>query len=373
MLKIISLLSQKAVSFLFLTLLCISPIWGQNSYKYHIPENRNDGWETASLTSQHIDTTLIFQFFNQLIKEKHKVHSVLLVKNSQLVLESYFGNTTVDRPHDLRSATKSITSLLMGIAIDKGFINSVDDPVNAYVPLKAGEHTDPIKETITLRHLLTMSTGLDCNDWDKKSKGQEDHIYKKQDWLQYFIDLPLINPPGEVAAYCTMGQILATEAIARASGMAIDEFAQKYLFQPLGITNLQWGHTSKKNVIASGKRLYMTSRDIAKIGQLLLNKGKWDGQQIISEKWLEASTTPHTKISGLDYGFLWWRIPFQGNQKLLTAICATGNGGQYLMLFPELDMMAVFTGGAYNSNDDKLPFAIVNKVFIPSITSKRAP
>jgi len=121
-----------------------------------------------------------------------------------------------------------------------------------------------------------MSTGLDCND--KKSLGQEDRIYKKQDWLQYAIDLPMVNEPGEVSNYCSIGTVMIAEIISQASGMSIDKFAEHYLFNPLGITNVSWGHTSKKDVIPSSKRLYMTSRDMAKIGQLInysKNKNKW--------------------------------------------------------------------------------------------------
>jgi CubicO group peptidase (beta-lactamase class C family) len=215
-----------------------------------------------------------------------------------------------------------------------------------------------------------MSTGLDCNDWDKKSKGREEKIYKKNDWLQYFLNLPMINEPGEVSNYCTMGQILATEIISQASGMSIDKFAEKYLFSSLDINNISWGHTSSKDIIPSGKRLYMTSRDMAKIGQLILNKGKWNKKQLISEKWIKESTTPQTKITGIDYGYLWWNIPFKTNEKMFLSKTATGNGGQYIIIIPELDMVAVFTGGAYNSQEDKLPFVIMTDILLPTFSSK---
>ena len=229
---------------------------------------------------------------------------------------------------------------------------------------------DERKQQITIRHLLTMSSGLDCNDWDKQSKGQEDKVYKKRDWLQYTLDLPMMNNPGEVSNYCSMGVVMIAEIISQASGMSIDQFAEEYLFKPLSISNVSWGHTSKKEVMPSGKRLYMTPRDMAKIGQLTLNKGKWNGQQIISEKWVEESTMAVTKISGVDYGYLWWNIPFKQNEKTITSIVATGNGGQYILILPELDLVAIFTGGAYNSQEDKLAFAIMKDVFLPTFGSK---
>ncbi|MBL4643655.1 MAG: serine hydrolase, partial [Flavobacteriaceae bacterium] len=218
-------------------------------------------------------------------------------------------------------------------------------------------------------HLLTMSTGLDCNDWDKKSKGQEDRIYRKRDWLQYFLNLPMIDTPGKTSSYCTMGQVLATEIISRISGMTIDKFAKEHLFTPLKITNVSWRHTSNKKVIPSSKRLYMTSRDMAKIGQLILNEGKWNEKQIVSKKWVEESIKPITKIAGVPYGYLWWSIPFKVNEKTVISRTATGNGGQYIIIIPSMEIVAVFTGGAYNSQEDKLPFSILKDIFLPAFTN----
>ncbi|TGV00652.1 serine hydrolase domain-containing protein [Flavivirga rizhaonensis] len=342
----------------------------QNTYIYSKPKKLEDGWKTNDLQSQNIDSTLIIKLFNQLQIKENKIHSVLLVKNDQIIIEEYFGEHSVNNQHDLRSATKSITSILMGIAVDKGFVETVNDPISKYLnSLVPTKNLDERKKEITIKHLLTMSTGLDCNDWDKKSKGQEDKIYKKNDWLQYFLNLPMVNKAGTVSNYCTMGQILATEIISQTSGITIDKFAEKYLFNPLGISNVNWGHTSKKEIIPSGKRLYMTSRDMAKIGQLILNKGKWNGKQVVPEKWIEESTTSKTKITGIDYGYLWWNIPFKANGKIFVSKTATGNGGQYIMVLPELDMVAIFTGGAYNSQEDKLPFVIMKDIFLQTFTS----
>lgn len=159
----------------------------------------------------------------------------------------------------------------------------------------------------------------------------------------------MVNQPGTVSNYCSMGAVLIAEIISQATGMTIDKFAEQYLFSPLGVTNVSWGHTSNKEIIPSGKRLYMTSRDMAKIGQLILNQGKWDQKQIVSEKWIEESTTPKTKITGIDYVYFWWNIPFLINEKVVFSRTATGNGGQYIMVIPDINLVAVFTGGAYNS------------------------
>ncbi len=338
----------------------------QSTYRYAQPKTLKDGLQTNHLKSIHADTTLVYRLFNQLQTKENNIHSILLVKNDALIIEEYFDGHSNDTPHDLRSTSKSIRSILMGIAIDKGYIDNVNDPIFKYLKSSTSNKTiDKRKAKITIKHLLTMSSGLDCNDWDKKSKGQEDKVYKKKDWIQYTLDLPVINEPGEVSNYCSMGTVLIAEIISQASGMTIQEFAQQHLFAPLGISNINWGHTSNKNVIASGKRLYMTSRDMAKIGMLILHKGIWNEKRIVSETWIEDATTPKTKITGIDYGYLWWNIPFQTNNHILTSKVAAGNGGQYIMTFPTLDMIAIFTGGAYNSQEDKLPFAIVKDIFLP--------
>jgi CubicO group peptidase (beta-lactamase class C family) len=354
-----------------LTVITSGASFGQNNYVYTQPKEYEDGWKTNSLKSQKIDTTSIYQLFNQLKGGESKIHSILLIKDNQIIIEEYFNGHTAQMQHDLRSTTKSIRSILMGIAIDKGFIKDVNEPISKYlkkpVPTK---NLDKGKYDITIRDLLTMSSGLDCNDWDKSSKGQEDRVYKEKDWLQYTLNLPMVNEPGKFANYCSMGAILIAEIISQASGMSIDKFAEKYLFNLLNITNVSWGHTSNKEVIPSGKRLYMTSRDMAKIGQLVLNEGEWLGSQVVSKKWINELTIPKTKITGIDYSFFWWNLTFNVNEQTMYSITATGNGGQYIIVIPKLNMLAVFTGGAYNSQEDKLPFAIMQKVFLPTFLNE---
>ncbi|WP_420387073.1 serine hydrolase domain-containing protein [Roseivirga sp.] len=340
----------------------------QTEYRYTQPQLLGDGWETANLKSTAFDTTRLYAFFNQLTKEDHELHGMLLVDNNQLVLEEYFNGYNASQPHDLRSVSKSIISILLGIAIDEGIIDDINDPISKYLKSHNPEkNLDNRKNEITIEHLLTMSAGWDCNDWDKNSQGQEDRIYKKKDWIQYTLDLPVINDPGSVSNYCTMGVVILAEIISQASGLSIDQFAREFLFEPLGIKDYQWGHTSKKEVIESGKRLYLTPRDLAKIGQLILDQGRWNGRQIVSASWIEAATTSHTSITGVEYGYLWWNIPFHLDGKALVSKTATGNGGQYIMVIPEINIVAVFTGGAYNSQGDKLAFAIIQNVLLPSL------
>lgn len=336
-------------------------------YVYQQPQQLADGLPVQSLKQQRMDTTLFYKFFNQLPPaKKHNLSSMLLLRHDSLVLEQYFGNYNLTRAHDLRSATKSITSLLAGIAIDQGFIRSIDDPIHLYLKEYAAVQT-PDKDDITIRNLLTMSSGLDCNDRQPSSPGNEEKMYKKNDWNQFILNLPVVREPGDSSLYCTGGVVVLGQVIQNASGMKLDAFADKYLFQPLGITGYQWQYFNDRKDVDSGGHLYLKPRDMAKIGLLVANKGRWKQQQVVSARWIEQSTAKQTQVDQIDYGFLWWRFPFQVNGKTVEAVTASGNGGQTIFIFPSLSVVAVFTGENYNSSNAKLPFDIVTKVILPSL------
>lgn len=359
---------------LLLTILLLSQtVLSQQKYVYFPPNAMNDGLETADLRTITQDTVRLYSLFNQLPGGDHELHSLLVLKDGKLVLEEYLNGFDANTRQDQRSASKSVRSLLVGIAIDQGFIESIDDPLQKYLgDLKPQKNPDPRKDQITIRDLLSMSPGWDCNDRDKSSAGQEDRIYRKKDWLQYALDLPMINDPGSVTNYCSIGTVMLMEVVERASKMPLEEFAAKYLFEPLGISNYNWGHTSKKEVSTVAKRLYMTPRDMAKIGLLVLQNGQWNGQQLIPEDWIALSTSEHTKIDGSGYGFLWWMTAFPGkNQKAIPGFAASGNGGQYIVIFPSENLICVFTGGAYNSDKAGIPLLIMRDVLIPTFANSR--
>ncbi|MBC6998608.1 serine hydrolase [Cytophaga sp. FL35] len=357
--------SGSAKLLIIIIFLCAIRAYAQYDYNYPPPIEKNDGLEVASLLEFTTDTTNLFKLLHQLKEHENHLHSMLFFKDGQLLLEEYFNGQKPEEVHDLRSVTKSIRALLVGIAIDKGFIKSVDDSIEKYFGTVYSEVDWSVKRKITIENLLTMSSGLDCNDWNKKSKGQEDRVHKKKDWITYTLQLPLVNEPGTVSNYCSMGTVLLAEIIRIASGMEIDEFAQKYLFEPLGIIHQKWGHTSSKEVITSGKRLYLRSRDLAKLGLLVANQGNWKGNQLVSSNWIMEATTSKTKITNLDYGYLWWSIPLQSNGNILVSKTATGNGGQYIFIIPDNDLVVIFTGDAYNLPEDKLPFTIMQKAILP--------
>ena len=352
-----------------LHLLISTSLYAQNNYSYKEPFVFDDGWATNNIQSHKIDSQLIYSTLEKLgPEENHNIHSLLLVRNNELILEEYFLHYNPEKIHDLRSGTKSITSLLVGIAVDKGFIESMDDPVFKYLPAERHHnHATTEKSKITIRHLLTMSSGLDCDDWDKSSPGQEDKMYKRKDWIDHVLKLSLINKPGEKNAYCTGGVVLLGEIISEASGLSYDDFAKKYLFDPLQIVNYRWSYFNNNQNVDSGGHLFLAPRDMAKIGQLVLNHGLWKGEKIVSASWIENATTPQANLGGVNYGYLWWNIDLKYGNSYINTIFASGNGGQYIFIIPKLDLVCVFTGGNYNSEKDKLPFYLIQNSILPAM------
>ncbi len=341
----------------------------REKYSYQTPAPLEDGWQTGSLSSLGIDTALYSRFFDSLpAPKKHNLHSFLLIKNNKLILEEYFGEEGPLVSHDLRSTTKSITALLVGIAVDKGYIKSIDEPVSTYLkgywPAKS---KDARKDSLTIRHLLTMSSGLSCNDWKPDSPGNEEKMYKTQDWLSFMANLPMQTLPGKESRYCTGGVVLLGEIISQASGMRVDQFARQHLFEPLGIKSAKWSYFKDDQKVDTGGHLYLTSREVAKLGQLVLNQGKWGQQQLVSSNWINLAAREQVRLDDkIAYGFLWWKHRFTVNQTQLEATFAQGNGGQLLFVFPDLQLVAVFTGGNYNSPKANMPFQIVSQVVLPS-------
>ncbi len=355
--------------FLLILLLISGRLLAQQPYKYEKPTELEDNWQVGNLKDEGMDLAPYEQFLTALNAQEHKMHSMLLIKNGKLVMEEYFNGFDHETRQDMRSVTKSVISLLVGIAIEKGHIGSVDDPVAKYLyEFRTAAEDEPRKRMITIEHLLTMSSGMDCNDWDKKSAGQEDKLYKKRNWYDFMADLPMLRDPGSESYYCTGGVMLLTRILELTSGFDWRSQANEYIFNPMGITDVEYDHTSNKKMPSASHRLYMRPRDVAKLGQLVLKWGQWDRKQLVPASWIEQISFRKTQISGLDYSYLWWKLPFEKDSKKVDATCATGNGGQYILIFPEYDLVAVFTGGAYNSQEDKLPFAIVNKVILPSLS-----
>jgi CubicO group peptidase (beta-lactamase class C family) len=293
--------------------------------------------------------------------EFKKIGSVLMARHGKLVYEAYFdGDRTTLR--DTRSATKSITDILIGIAIEDKKLSGVDARVLALLPDHARriQNPDPRKDKITVEDFLTMSSPLECDDWNDASRGNEERMYVVEDWAQFILDLPIrgrmhlgekVDPPpyGREFSYCTGGVFTLSEVLEKVTGERTDHYAQKKLFGPLGIMDAVWVY-SPLNIPQTGGGLRLTSRELLKIADLYRTGGEWKGTRIVDEAWVKTSTRSHAKIDDdTEYGYLWWLKTFKSGQKSYPAFFMSGNGGNKVMVFPGLDMSVVLTSTNYNT------------------------
>lgn len=290
-----------------------------------------------------------------------KIGSVVIARHGKLVYESYFDGNA-DTLRDTRSATKSITDILVGIAIGEKKLNGVDARVLALLSERARkmQNPDPRKDRITVEDFLTMSSVLECDDWNDASRGNEERMYPIEDWAQFILDLPVRGhmhlgekeePPkyGRYFSYCTGGVFVLSEVLQKATGIRTDRYAQEKLFGPLGIADAQWVY-SPLGIPQTGGGLRLTGRDLLKIGQLYLNGGIWQGKRIVDESWVRASTQPHAQIDDeTEYGYLWWLKAFKSGGKSYPAFFMSGNGGNKVAVFPGLDLAVVITSTNYNT------------------------
>jgi CubicO group peptidase (beta-lactamase class C family) len=321
------------------------------------------GWSTASAAEIGLSAARL-RSLDAAIRsgEFKKIGSVLIARHGKLVYEGYFdGDAATLR--DTRSATKSITDALIGIAIDEHKLSGVDAKILALLPERARriQNPDPRKAAITVEDFLTMSSPLECDDWNDASRGNEERMYLVEDWAQFILDLPIRGrmrvgeqpeapPYGRYFSYCTGGVFTLSEVLEKVTGERTDRYAREKLFQPLGIANVEWVY-SPRNVPQTGGGLRLTSRDLLKIAQLYLNGGEWQGKRIVSESWVQRSTQPHARIDeATDYGYLWWLKSFKSGEKSYPAFFMSGNGGNKVVAIPALDMTIVITSTNYNTH-----------------------
>jgi CubicO group peptidase (beta-lactamase class C family) len=323
-------------------------------------EAEDDGWPTATPSSVGLSTRSLREMENA-VRDMKKITSILLVRRCQLVYESYFNGSSRSDLQNTRSATKTITSMLVGIALDKGFIPRLAETVFSYFPDKQPvENPDPRKEKITLEDFLTMSSILECDDSNTFSRGHEERMYIVEDWVKFAMDLPVKgfpawtmrpeeSPYGRSFSYCTAGIVVLGSILERATKMSVQEFAEKHLLTPLGINKAGWQFTPVGTAMTGGG-LSLRSRDLLKLGQLYLNNGKWNGNQIVSSDWVKKSTSPHVQVDeDTEYGYLWWLRRLGMGHRKIHSYLMRGNGGNKVAVIPEFDMVAVLTSTNFNS------------------------
>jgi CubicO group peptidase (beta-lactamase class C family) len=321
-----------------------------------------DGWIQTGPAAAGLSETKLSAMSAALRSDQFKkIGSVVIARHGKLGFEDYVEGDA-DTLRDTRSATKSITDVLLGIALQEGKVSAVDAEVLGLLPEHARriQNPDPRKSKITIEDFLTMSSPLECDDWNDASRGNEERMYLVEDWAQFILDLPIRGrmrvgekpeapEHGRFFSYCTGGVFVLSEVLTRATGVRTDRYAQEKLFAPLGITNVEWVY-SPLNVPQTGGGLRLSSRSLLKIGQLYLDGGRWQGHEIVRQGWVRDSTRPHARIDdATEYGYLWWIKSFKSGDKNYPAFFMSGNGGNKVVVIPRLDLVVVITSTNYGT------------------------
>lgn len=343
-----------------------------------IPNAGNDHWPVASPASVGLSSATLCPMVPWLANWKEgNVHAVVVARHGKLVFEHYFTGADEhlgrevgpvafgpETRHDERSMTKSVTDLIVGIAIDRGWIKSVDQSVMSFFPEYPDLRT-PERNRITLRNLLTMSSGLEWHEIDTpytSDKNSEIRMDSAPDPYRFALEQPVVAPPGQIWNYNSGSTELLGEILRKATGKPLDQLARSLLFEPLGISDIEWYKYAHGNPSAAAG-LRLRPRDLAKIGQLVLQHGVWNGKQLVPAAWIDASTTP--QINGLlifFYGYQFWLGRSLINKHEVDWAAAWGLGGQRLFIVPELDLVVVVNAGLYRSDmQAAVPLKILNQ------------
>ena len=356
----------------------------KNSYTYSIPPVIKDRLSCASLDKVGIDTIKMTDFIKSIkTADFGDIHSILIYRKGKLVLEDYFaleGNisgsfvneTYRKRTHQLSSVTKGILSLVTGIAIEQGYVSDVDEPILNYLSQYSNSFSED-KKQIQIKHLLTMTSGWDWNQfnysWNDK-RNDAANIYKCEDVVKYFLERPINAKPGMKFNYTNGEPTVLGVVLRNACNMEVDKYSELHLFNPLGITEYQWSRYPDGSLETDGG-LKLISRDLLKIGILMLNDGSWNGKQIISKNWVSESTKSRISLSKQrGYGYYWNEMNYKFRGKSESAICIPGDGGQFLAIFPPLDMVIAFTAGIYDKDPTKMYWEIINENILPTLKEK---
>jgi CubicO group peptidase (beta-lactamase class C family) len=322
------------------------------------PEDLGDGWAVDVPASQGFDPVVLGLLDQRLrARDIAEVDALLIARRGVLVYEGYFTSQTgMDRRHFLASATKSVASSVVGAASQLGLVGTWEQPIEDLFPEAQDLFAaDPRKRDITLRHVLTMTAGLEWDTKDVRDRDRDDiHIKTAPDAVRYVLEKPVIETPGTRFFYNSGCSMLLTGLIPNVSGLEADEFAREHLFGPMGIEDWFWQKTDDGT--ARGQDgLYMRGRDLLKLGRLYLDGGRWEAEQIIPTSWIEASFRPWTDTDWgySNYGFQWWTSPLDRPGHAVVpdgVVFASGYGGQKLFIIPELDLTAVFFGCTADDN-----------------------
>lgn len=326
-----------------------------------------NGWKTSTPEAQGMDSQKLYEMFKYIKDNKLGIHSILVTRNGYMVADGSYYPYSKDNKHILNSATKSITGGLVGIAINDGYIKGVDQKVLDIFGDLNIENVDDKKKGITVKNLLTMTSGLDWTEDGSYGTPTDSSgiMWKNQNAVQYVLSRPMKAEPGKEFYYSSGSSHVLSGIIQKTTGKKSIDYATEKLFKPLGISNVSWMY-DKMGINSGSGKMFMKPEDMAKYGYLYLNKGKWEDKQIIPANWVEESTKKQVEtpggLAGHDgYGYQWWMNRMEGYS-------ARGFGGQYIFVLPKYDIVAVFTSGMKSFNFSK-PEEIVEKYIIPAVKS----
>jgi CubicO group peptidase (beta-lactamase class C family) len=343
-----------------------------------VPADMKDGIAVSSLRSAGFNESYLKVMVDSINANKvTNINSVLISRNGNLVYEQYFGGWDRDAVHDLRSASKSMSSAIIGIAMDKGILRDTSQKLYKFLPQQYQQamSSDPRKHAISMGSLLTMSSGLDAIDFgiDRKSVGSEDEYQQTSDWVKTVVEAPMINYPGTHANYSSANPYLLGAMLASRLKEPMELFIDHNLFEPLGITNYTMQSDDKGRPYFGGG-FFLRPRDMRKFGLLYANGGKWLGKQLISKNWVDASfknyliLENHPEKNG--YGFLWWHYTYKVNGKTINSIEARGAGGQYIFIIPQYQLVVVITSTNFRNHRVWQPEKVVENYILPAIMNK---
>ena len=314
--------------------------------------------------------------------EFREITSILVSQHGEVVYEHYFDAGGAEARRNTRSVTKTVTGMLVGAAIADGALPSVDATVLPRLPRHRTRHLqspDPRKQRMTVEDLLTMSGPLECNDENSFSRGNEERMYLVEDWVQFFLDLPIQgypawmpppaqSPHGRSFRYCTAGVTTLGELVQTVTREPLEAYAQRRLFAPLGIEAPEW-QRSPLGLAQGGGGLGLRTRDLWALGQLYLGGGTFRGQRVLPAEWVQASLSPQAQANeAADYGYLWWlmKVPGPSGERVLPAMA--GTGGNAVFLVPEADAVIVITTTNYNvPQPHQLTFKLLTQQLLPRL------
>ncbi len=311
-----------------------------------------EAWRTSTPEEQGMDSQKLEELIATIQVRNISIHSFLVIRNGYIVSEAYFGSYKQDTKHDLQSVGRSWTSALIGIAIDKGYIDGVDHRILDFFPKRTFANVDARKKAMTLEDVLTMRHGLEWVEVDGAFEAME----KSPDWVQYILDKPMTDQPGTRWNYCSICSHILTAILRETTDINPRDFAEQYLFKPLGISGVVWiADPDGVPLGAGGFRL--TPRDMAKLGYLYLRNGQWNGQQIVSSDWVAKSTRTYAVVNEkLGYAYHWITVPE------MEGYAALGGGGQMILVIPKDDLVIVTTALTEESI-----FELINQYVLPAV------